>query len=163
MDVMVVLLVFLQKIKIWPQYVAVLLLLSFSSAADTLKILGSTTLKPVMDHINYIVNGDENVFLASPALDNLTYVHSTLSDSFKQRVKQHFNGMRFSIRPGGSTLGVRAVLMGNAQIGLVSRHLTDEELEQLDKLAVFLIGYDALVFITDVDNSVKQISSYELR
>ncbi len=69
----------------------------------------------------------------------------------------------FSIRPGGSTLGVRAVFMGNAQIGLVSRHLTEEESEQLDKLTVLQIGYDALVFITDVDNPVKQVSSYELR
>jgi len=70
-------------------------------------------------------------------------------------------GGRVTIQGGGSTAGVQAVLSGVAQIGAVSRSLTDEESGQ--GLVEHIIAYDVLAIVVHPANPVGAISRPELR
>ncbi|WP_295893966.1 substrate-binding domain-containing protein [uncultured Vibrio sp.] len=138
------------------------LLVPLVSMAEPLKLMGSTTIKPVIDHLDYIVNGAERTFLHEADEENLQQVDKWLSQEFKDRVIHHFGGVDFSIRPGGSSIGIRSAFMGNAHVGLASRDMLDNEIDLLNQLEIIQIGSDSLVFMVDIKNPVNEITSMEL-
>jgi phosphate transport system substrate-binding protein len=63
------------------------------------------------------------------------------------------------IEGGGSGLGVSAILNGTADLGMVSRKLTDNEKSQL---SFSIIGYDALAIIVNARNPREAITKDEI-
>ncbi len=70
-------------------------------------------------------------------------------------------GGRVSIQGGGSTAGVQAVLAGVADIGAISRRLSDEESAQ--GLVAHIIGYDVLTIVLHPSSPVRGLSRAQLR
>ncbi|MDD2950202.1 MAG: phosphate ABC transporter substrate-binding protein [Sulfuricurvum sp.] len=69
------------------------------------------------------------------------------------------NGYTLSIEGGGSDQGIKNVLSGKSDIGMVNRPLTNEEKASLDYTT---IGYDATAFIVHKSNPVNGITRGQL-
>lgn len=66
------------------------------------------------------------------------------------------NGVKASIQGGGSSAGIRAVRSGMADIGMVSRSLSDSEAEILDG---YTLAHDIITIIVHADNPVSNIDA----
>lgn len=64
-------------------------------------------------------------------------------------------GIRVSVIGGGSSAGVKAIIKGEADIGMVSRELSDPEKSKLES---HLIGHDRVVVVVNAANPLAQIS-----
>lgn len=64
-------------------------------------------------------------------------------------------GIRVVVKGGGSGVGIRAALERSADIGMVSRFLTPEELK---KLQAHLIGYDGIAVILNESIPLNEIA-----
>lgn len=69
------------------------------------------------------------------------------------------NHLTLSIEGGGSDQGIKNVISGKSDIGMVNRPLTNEEKSSLDYTT---IGYDATAFIVHKSNPVKGITKQQL-
>jgi phosphate transport system substrate-binding protein len=69
------------------------------------------------------------------------------------------NNLTLSIEGGGSDQGIKNVIAGTTDIGMVNRPLTNEENTFLDYTT---IGYDATAFIVHKSNPVKGITRQQL-
>ena len=69
------------------------------------------------------------------------------------------NNYALSIEGGGSDQGIKNVIAGTTDIGMVNRPLTNEEKSFLDYTT---IGYDATAFIVHKSNPVKGITRQQL-
>lgn len=130
--------------------------------AATIKVLGSTSLKPVIDHIHYIIRSEDHVSLAKVSKDRLLHIDKQFNEEYRQRVREHFSGESLSIRPGGSALGLRAVLTQNADVGLISRDLLPVETQFNSEITNVNIGYDAVVFFVNSNNPTESLSTQQL-
>ncbi len=65
-----------------------------------------------------------------------------------------------NISGGGSAHGITAVLAGEADIGMVSRSLSDEEAKVLE---VTRIGYDALALVVHESNKLNDLKHEQIR
>jgi len=69
------------------------------------------------------------------------------------------NDYTLSIEGGGSDQGIKNVISGKSDIGMINRPLTNEEKASLDYTT---IGYDATAFIVHKSNPVKGITRGQL-
>lgn len=65
-----------------------------------------------------------------------------------------------NVQGGGSSAGIQSALCGAAQIGMSSRHLSQEEASQLKIVA---IAYDAVTVILNPQNKIDNISLENIR
>ena len=77
-----------------------------------------------------------------------------VSNAYKEKTD-----VTLSIRGGGSLFGVNSVLSDKADIGMVSRDLSDNEKKRLSYVT---IGYDSLAFIVNSSNPLENISTKNL-
>jgi phosphate transport system substrate-binding protein len=68
-------------------------------------------------------------------------------------------GIPISLRGGGSDAGIQGVLEGSANIGMVSRALSNKEREQLQS---HLIGYDGIAVIVHSSIPIKAIDKAQI-
>lgn len=68
-------------------------------------------------------------------------------------------GIRIVFKGGGSRAGVRAALEGSADIGMVSRSLTHEE---VNRLQAHLIGHDGIAVILNATIPLNEISRQQI-
>ncbi len=87
-----------------------------------------------------------------------TTIQPIIEDVAEAYVKAY--GETLEIQGGGSSTGIRAVLTGEAEVGMVSRSLSAEEQKLL---ASTIIGYDALAIIVNKRNPRTEINSRELQ
>lgn len=69
------------------------------------------------------------------------------------------NKLNLSIEGGGSDQGIKDVISGKTDIGMVNRPLTNEEKAYIEYTT---IGYDATAFIIHKDNPIKGITRSQL-
>ncbi|MBH0056123.1 substrate-binding domain-containing protein [Pseudoalteromonas sp. SWXJZ94C] len=67
------------------------------------------------------------------------------------------------IRSMGSEKGIRAIAESFIDLGSSSRYLTNEEQEKYPHITQIIIAQDALVFFTNIENKIDNISVEELR
>ncbi len=140
-------------------------LLALGSTAvlsENLTLTGSTTIKPIMDHLGFILN-ESTRGMDSKEIKLVETVDAKLSDAYRNKVRGYFGELSLSVRPGGSSNGIKSAFEGNTDIGMASRDLKAKENDMKSSLRVINIGSDALVFITAVGNSVKNLSRDQLR
>lgn len=66
------------------------------------------------------------------------------------------------IRPLGSTKGVESIVDNDSDIGITSRYLTREELDQWPHLRQITIAQDALVFLVNTENPIDNLSHQDI-
>lgn len=131
--------------------------ISFSVRSEMISVAGSTTIKPIFDHINYILK-EGKVGLPPDQIASIQSVNKTLGAENVAQTKQHFNGYRFSIRPGGSSKGVKGAFDKKVDVGMASRALKEKESPMKASINVVGIGSDALVFIVAKSKTIDDIS-----
>ncbi|MFH1091836.1 MAG: phosphate ABC transporter substrate-binding protein, partial [Pseudomonadota bacterium] len=128
--------------KIWKLFTvigamaALFLMASPATAADSLKIMGSTTVYPV----------------AEAAVTTYKVGHPDA---------------RIDLSAGGSSVGVRAIIDGMADIGNSSRDITDKELDMAKKkgsaVQKHVVAYDCIVPIVHPSNPVANLTIQQLQ
>lgn len=104
-----------------------------------------------MDHLNYILS-ESKTSLDTKELETVQAVDKKLSSAYKNKVRGFFGGIRLSVRPGGSSNGVKSAFSGTTDVGMASRNLKAKEDSMKDSLKVINIGSDALVFVVAESN-----------
>lgn len=61
------------------------------------------------------------------------------------------------VSSGGSSAGVKSVIEGTSDFGMVSRKVKDEEKEKIENYQEFQIGYDALTISVNKENPILQV------
>lgn len=86
---------------------------------------------------------------------------TTIQPIIEQVATQYQNEKQtaFQITGGGSQEGIDSVLLGKADIGMVSRDLKEDE---KSKLSFVTIGYDSLAFIVNSSNPLTNITKETL-
>lgn len=94
----------------------------------------------------------------------LTVTGSTSVTPFAEQLAEHYQkqhaGTAINIQGLGSSAGIRAAIDGVAEIGMSSRDLQPEEVNQLDEL---VIARDALAVVVNPANSVAGLSTEQIR
>jgi|GEM_PF-769673 len=108
------------------------------------------------EHCPDLINQEDTV---------LRVVGSTTIQSIVEKAAQDFPGYPVGvssiiIEGGGSGYGFSAVAEGLADLGMVSRRLTDHEKNHVD---YSIIGYDALAIIVNSSNPIEQITRDEIQ
>ncbi|MCG7488298.1 substrate-binding domain-containing protein [Vibrio sp. Of14-4] len=134
----------------------ILALASFSVKAETIAVAGSTTIKPIFDHLNYVLRQGK-VSLPAEEVKSIDAINQALGPDQLAQIKQHFNSYVFNVRPGGSSKGVKSAFDNQVDIGMASRALKEKESPLKSSLDVVSIGSDALVFMVSTTNSVDNI------
>lgn len=76
------------------------------------------------------------------------------------RFEKAHPGVRIDVQTGGSSRGIRDAKKGAADIGMSSRHLKDDESNDLDTT---IIGWDGVAFVINKKNPTKEITQEQLR
>ena len=61
------------------------------------------------------------------------------------------------VSAGGSGAGVKAVLEGTSDFGMLAREIKDEEVEKLGDMEAFTLGIDALTISINPENPLNEI------
>ncbi|MDN3612600.1 substrate-binding domain-containing protein [Vibrio ostreicida] len=130
---------------------------SLSVNAENLSIAGSTTIKPIFDHLNYVLR-DGKVGLADKTLNTIKAINTDLGPQVQDQIRAHFSGESLNIRPGGSSKGIKSAHANQVDIGMASRALKDKEAPLKDKIDVVKLGSDALVFVAAQANPVSDVT-----
>jgi len=98
--------------------------------------------------------------------EQLTLAGSTSVEPFAEMLAEHYmveypDTVTINVQGGGSTAGVRAALSGAADIGMSSRNLKPEEVEQ--GLGTQLIARDAIAVIVHPRNPVTDLTLAQVR
>jgi phosphate transport system substrate-binding protein len=72
-------------------------------------------------------------------------------------------GVIITVQGGGSSVGVTSAGQGSADIGTVSREISQGELEQYPSLMVYTIARDGIAIITDPDIPIGDLSLEQVR
>ncbi len=88
-----------------------------------------------------------------PVIEQLTPFLSSPSNSPHQRY-------RIAVQGGGSSMGIKSVQLGMADIGMVSRELSAKEQQRFHSLS---LAYDLIALIVHRDNTISNITSSEVR
>lgn len=81
-----------------------------------------------------------------------------LVSEIAKRYEQAHSNVRIDVQTGGSHRGMADARRGLADIGMVSRALTDQEQD----LVSITIAYDGLTIIVHADNPVRELSASEI-
>jgi ABC-type phosphate transport system substrate-binding protein len=85
------------------------------------------------------------------------------SEAFGQFINQEDDlNPALVIRPLGSTKGVESIVDNDSDIGITSRYLTREELDQWPHLRQITIAQDALVFLVNTENPIDDLSHQDI-
>lgn len=85
------------------------------------------------------------------------------SQAFGQYIKQGDDlSPALVIRPLGSSKGVESIVDNDSDIGITSRYLTREELDQWPHLRQITIAQDALVFIVNTENPIDNLNRKQI-
>ncbi|MEO0079220.1 MAG: phosphate ABC transporter substrate-binding protein [candidate division WOR-3 bacterium] len=94
----------------------------------------------------------------------LTIAGSTSVEPFAERLAELYMRnhpeVEINVQGGGSSAGIRAVTSHICQIGMSSRHLTDEEAKTLHQ---FTIAYDGIVLVVNRQNPVRNLTLEQAR
>lgn len=94
----------------------------------------------------------------------LTVTGSTSVTPFAEHLAEEYQkqhpGVAINIQGLGSSAGIRAALDGVAEIGMSSRELKPEEIEQLDEL---VIARDALAIVVHPSNPITNLSTAQIQ
>ncbi|RMG00535.1 MAG: phosphate ABC transporter substrate-binding protein [Nitrospirae bacterium] len=71
--------------------------------------------------------------------------------------------IRFEVKGGGSSKGVRSAGQGIVDIGMASRYLKDSEKQKYPDLIHHTIGYDGIAVIVNSKNPIKNITKKEIQ
>lgn len=112
------------------------LVVSLSACGNSGKAEGGNTIK---------VSGSTSV---GPLMEKVSEIYS------------ENNGLNIEINQVGSSSGIKDVLGGVAEIGMVSRDLKDEEKESLDET---VIAYDGIAVIVNTNNNLGNLSLEEVK
>lgn len=75
------------------------------------------------------------------------------------KLYEELYGVELSIEAGGSGAGIVNTLLGESDLGMVSRKLVPDEKSQLEQL---LIGVDTIVFIVNEANPLTEITKQQI-
>jgi len=98
------------------------------------------------------------IYAGSVAEKNLVITGSTTMQSLVDIISRGYSsnsGVSVFVAGGGSGKGIKDVMSGNSDIGMVSRSLKEEEKKDVSSKT---IAYDALVFIVNNRNPINQIN-----
>jgi len=112
------------------------LVVSLSACGNSGKAEGGNTIK---------ISGSTSV---GPLMEKVSEIYS------------ENNGVNIEINQVGSSSGIKDVLGGVAEIGMVSRDLKDEEKESLDET---VIAYDGITVIVNTNNNLDNLSVEEVK
>ncbi|GLT19203.1 hypothetical protein GCM10007938_29850 [Vibrio zhanjiangensis] len=131
--------------------------LSFGVKSEAISVAGSTTIKPIFDHLNYVLKQGK-VGLPEQEVASIEAINKTLGPDHLANIKQHFGDHTFNVRPGGSSKGIKAASSNQVDVGMASRALKDKESPLKASIEVVSIGSDALVFMVSNSNSISDVS-----
>lgn len=123
-------------------------------ANDFVHFIYSPEGKEIIEGLDYISIGKERqpdlpATNRASAQGQLTIVGSTsvtpVMEKLAERYEQNNPGVKINITSNGSSAGVSGAIEGTADIGMVSRALTDEEQEQLLAVPIALDGIAIVV------------------
>jgi phosphate transport system substrate-binding protein len=101
---------------------------------------------------------------ATAAAQQLTLTGSTSVTPFVEGLAELYEhdhpGKKINVQGLGSSAGIQAAANGTAELGMSSRHLEPDEVEQL---APIEIARDALAIIVHPDNPVANLSTEQVR
>ena len=101
-----------------------------------------------------------------PSLETLLVAGSTSVTQMLELIQQDFNEQNKSImqlRGMGSDKGITAIAQNLVDIGASSRYMTKLEQEKWPHLKQIVLSQDALVFFTNSDNKLSNLSVDQLR
>ena len=98
--------------------------------------------------------------------EQITLAGSTSVEPFAELLAERYmhtysDGLVINVQGGGSSAGVRAALSNAAEVGMSSRNLKSEEVEQ--GLATQLIARDAIAIIVHPSNVVEDLTLEQVR
>ncbi|HPH98532.1 MAG TPA: phosphate ABC transporter substrate-binding protein [Anaerolineaceae bacterium] len=100
----------------------------------------------------------------APLMGTLSFAGSTTVQPLAARLgeafKQQHSQVSFDIAAGGSSVGIQAIKNGSVDIGMVSRHLSQEE---SIGLSIYPIAWDVIAVVVHADNMVETLSLEQLR
>ena len=99
---------------------------------------GSSTLAPVMSAI------------ATDFIEEYT-TWDKVDSSFPEE------NISIYVSAGGSGAGVKAVLEGTSDFGMLAREIKDEEVEKIGDMSAFTLGIDALTISVNPENPIHEI------
>ncbi|CAH0537355.1 substrate-binding domain-containing protein [Vibrio marisflavi] len=82
---------------------------------------------------------------------------SLLAESFQEQYD-----IRLLMRPIGSDKGIKSVVNGKSELGVISRSLTSAEQNQFKTLKQVTLAHDALVILVNTANPITNLSTTEL-
>lgn len=101
------------------------------------------------------------VFASSAAAETVVFAGSSTVMPIMERMMPVFedHGMELEIQGGGSSAGFKAAQMGMADVGMMSRNLSDEEQTVLDSK---VIARDWIVFVANEEAPFDDITKEEV-
>lgn len=101
------------------------------------------------------------VFASSAAAETVVFAGSSTVMPIMESMMPVFedNGMNLEIQGGGSSAGFKATQMGMAEVGMMSRNLSDEEQKVLDST---VIARDWIVFVANDAAPFDEITKEEV-
>ena len=100
--------------------------------------------------------GSEANTVSTDGSTSMEKVIGSLGEDFGNKNSNY----KFSYNPTGSGSGINAVLEGRCDIGLSSRALKDEEIEQ--GLTATVLAYDGIAIIVHPDNKVEDLTDEQI-
>ena len=82
-----------------------------------------------------------------------------LVNEMGKQFERDFSGSRIDVQTGGSSRGIADVRAGTADIGMVSRALTDQEVD----LQSYPVAIDGIAIIVHQDNPINQLSRDQVK
>ena len=112
-----------------------------------------------------LVDGEQDGVLRIGGSTTLLPILSTAASDFMEKYETWDkvdsslpdNEIVIFVSGGGSSFGVRSSINGTVHIGLASRDLKDKEKELLGNHQSFLVGKDAVVIATNVNNPIAAL------